>query len=46
MLSKPVDTLLPAGPHVVIGNESPVLCDLEIATCLNGQLRQHSTPAG
>ena len=42
MLSKSVDTFLPVGPHVVTKDEIPDLYDLEIATYLNGQLRQHS----
>ena len=42
MLSKSVDTFLPVGPHVVTRDEIPDLYDLEIATYLNGQLRQHS----
>ena len=42
MLSKSVDTFLPVGPHVVSKDEIPDLYDLEIATYLNGQLRQHS----
>jgi 2,4-diketo-3-deoxy-L-fuconate hydrolase len=43
MLSKSVDTFLPVGPHVVTKDEIPDLYDLEIATYLNGQLRQHSS---
>jgi 2-keto-4-pentenoate hydratase/2-oxohepta-3-ene-1,7-dioic acid hydratase in catechol pathway len=43
MLSKSVDTFLPIGPHVVTKDEIPDLYDLEIATYLNGQLRQHSS---
>jgi 2-keto-4-pentenoate hydratase/2-oxohepta-3-ene-1,7-dioic acid hydratase in catechol pathway len=42
MLSKSVDTFLPVGPHVVTKDEIPDLYDLQIATYLNGQLRQHS----
>jgi 2,4-diketo-3-deoxy-L-fuconate hydrolase len=42
MLSKSVDTFLPVGPRVVTKDEIPDLYDLEIATYLNGQLRQHS----
>ena len=42
MLSKSVDTFLPVGPHVVTKDEIPDVYDLEIATYLNGQLRQHS----
>jgi len=42
MLSKSVDTFLPVGPHVVSKDEIPDLYDLQIATYLNGQLRQHS----
>lgn len=42
MLSKSVDTFLPVGPQVVTKDEIPDLYDLEIATYLNGQLRQHS----
>jgi 2,4-didehydro-3-deoxy-L-rhamnonate hydrolase len=42
MLSKSVDTFLPVGPHVVTKDEIPDLYDLEIATYLNGQLRQHA----
>jgi 2,4-diketo-3-deoxy-L-fuconate hydrolase len=42
MLSKSVDTFLPVGPHVVTKDEIGDLYDLEIATYLNGQLRQHS----
>ena len=38
-----VDTFLPVGPHVVTRDEIPDLYDLEIATYLNGQLRQHSS---
>lgn len=43
MLSKSVDTFLPVGPHVVTKDEIPDLYDLQIATYLNGQLRQHSS---
>jgi 2,4-diketo-3-deoxy-L-fuconate hydrolase len=42
MLSKSVDTFLPVGPHVVTKDEILDLYDLQIATYLNGQLRQHS----
>ena len=42
MLSKSVDTFLPVGPQVVTKDEIPDLYDLQIATYLNGQLRQHS----
>jgi len=45
MLSKSVDTFLPVGPHVVTKDEIPDLYDLQIATYLNGQLRQHSSTA-
>jgi 2,4-didehydro-3-deoxy-L-rhamnonate hydrolase len=43
MLSKSVDTFLPVGPHVVTKDEIGDLYDLQIATYLNGQLRQHSS---
>jgi 2-keto-4-pentenoate hydratase/2-oxohepta-3-ene-1,7-dioic acid hydratase in catechol pathway len=43
MLSKSVDTFLPVGPHVVTKDEIPDLYDLQIATYLNGQRRQHSS---
>jgi 2-keto-4-pentenoate hydratase/2-oxohepta-3-ene-1,7-dioic acid hydratase in catechol pathway len=43
MLSKSVDTFLPVGPQVVTRDEIPDLYDLEIATYLNGQRRQHSS---
>lgn len=42
MLSKSVDTFLPVGPQVVTKDEIPDLYDLEIATYLNGEVRQHS----
>ena len=42
MLSKSVDTFLPIGPQVVTRDEIGDLYDLEIATYLNGQVRQHS----
>jgi 2,4-diketo-3-deoxy-L-fuconate hydrolase len=42
MLSKSVDTFLPVGPQVVTRDEIGDLYDLQIATYLNGQLRQHS----
>jgi 2-keto-4-pentenoate hydratase/2-oxohepta-3-ene-1,7-dioic acid hydratase in catechol pathway len=43
MLSKSVDTFLPVGPQVVTRDEIPDPYDLEIATYLNGQRRQHSS---
>lgn len=45
MLSESVDTFLPVSPHVVTKEEIPDPYDLEIATYLNGQLRQHSSTA-
>jgi len=42
MLSKSPDTFSPIGPHVVTKDEVPDPYALDIATYLNGEIRQHS----
>jgi 2,4-diketo-3-deoxy-L-fuconate hydrolase len=42
MLSKSPDTFCPIGPHVVTRDEIADPYDLEIATYLNGEIRQHA----
>jgi 2-keto-4-pentenoate hydratase/2-oxohepta-3-ene-1,7-dioic acid hydratase in catechol pathway len=42
MLSKSPDTFCPVGPHLVTRDEIPEPHDLEIASYLNGELRQHA----
>jgi 2-keto-4-pentenoate hydratase/2-oxohepta-3-ene-1,7-dioic acid hydratase in catechol pathway len=45
MLSKSPDTFSPIGPHVVTKDEVPDPYALDIATYLNGEIRQHSNTA-
>jgi 2-keto-4-pentenoate hydratase/2-oxohepta-3-ene-1,7-dioic acid hydratase in catechol pathway len=45
MLCKSPDTFMPIGPHVVSRDEIPDPYDLEIATYLNGEVRQHASTA-
>jgi 2-keto-4-pentenoate hydratase/2-oxohepta-3-ene-1,7-dioic acid hydratase in catechol pathway len=42
MLCKSPDTFMPVGPHVVTCDELTDPYDLEIATYLNGEVRQHA----
>jgi 2,4-diketo-3-deoxy-L-fuconate hydrolase len=43
MMSKSIDTFLPVGPHVVTKDEIPDPYSLEIATYLNGDVRQKAS---